>query len=172
MKARSYFMATNPGVEIPQNSIPAIPPAGRGVEHTPSYPMQGKADEPQNSAGLSEEDQGRLIALVRRYKDQWSQDRMILMQRCLLNLEFFKGNQFIAFGPGNAEFFDAVGWMNENGNQHAEDSDDKDLYQYCNYPYLPSEFPAFASLLAFFDLQIGQNRANGQVIVHQHVHAL
>ncbi len=138
-------MATNPGIEVPQNPLHPIATFARGVEHTPSYPMHGTADEPQNSAGLSEEDQGRLIALVRRYKDQWSQDRMVLMQRCLLNLEFFKGNQFIAFGPGNAGFFDAVGWMNEN--QHSEDSDDKDLYQYCNnfYQMLATGFVAALS---------------------------
>jgi hypothetical protein len=142
-------MATNPlGVGIIQQSVTEIPRAQQGQEHNPSDPMVGKADEPQNSAGLSPEDQERLIALVRRYKDQWSQDRMVLMQRCLLNLEFFKGNQFIAFGPGNAEFFDAVGWMNENsGSQNAEGSDDKDLYQYCNnfYQMLATGFVAALS---------------------------
>ena len=95
-------MATYPGVAITET-----PHAQRGMEHTPSDPMQGKADEPQNSAQLSEEDQQRLIALVRSYKDQWSQDRVVLMQRCLQNLEFFKGNQFISFGPGESEFFNA-----------------------------------------------------------------
>src|SRR6202789_298570 len=90
----------------------------RGMEHTPSDPMQGTADQPQNSAQLSEEDQQRLIALVRSYKDQWSQDRVVLMQRCLQNLEFFKGNQFISFGPGECDFFSAVDWMNQG--EHAE----------------------------------------------------
>lgn len=140
-------MTTIPGLGI-QESVTVIPAAQRGMEHTPSDPMVGRADEPQNSGGLSSEDQERLIALVRRYKDQWSQDRMVLMQRCLLNLEFFKGNQFIAFGAGNAEFFDAVGWMNENGgSQNAEDSDDKDLYQYCNnfYQMLATGFVAALS---------------------------
>jgi hypothetical protein len=124
-----------------------IPLAQQGMEHTPSDPMLGKADAPQNSAQLTEEDQSRLISLVRRYKDQWSQDRMVLMQRCLLNLEFFKGNQFISFGPGNASFFDAVGWMNQKGAGHAQDSDDKDLYQYCNnfYQMLATGFVAALS---------------------------
>jgi hypothetical protein len=104
--------------------------------------MQGTADEPQNSAQLNEEDQQRLIALVRRYKDQWSQDRVVLMQRCLQNLEFFKGNQFISFGPGESEFFNAVDWMNQG--DHAQEADDKDLYQYCNnfYQMLATGFVA------------------------------
>jgi hypothetical protein len=112
------------------------------MEHTPSDPMQGTADEPQNSAQLNEEDQQRLIALVRSYKDQWSQDRVVLMQRCLQNLEFFKGNQFISFGPGDSEFFNAVDWMNQG--DHAQDADDKDLYQYCNnfYQMLATGFVA------------------------------
>jgi hypothetical protein len=112
------------------------------MEHTPSDPMQGTADEPQNSAQLNEEDQKRLIALVRRYKDQWSQDRVVLMQRCLQNLEFFKGNQFISFGPGESEFFNAVDWMNQG--DHAQEADDKDLYQYCNnfYQMLATGFVA------------------------------
>ncbi len=131
-------MATYPGIAI----TTASPQAQRGMEHTPSDPMQGKADEPQNSAQLSEEDQQRLIALVRSYKDQWSQDRVVLMQRCLQNLEFFKGNQFISFGPGEAEFFNAVDWMNQG--DHAQDADDKDLYQYCNnfYQMLATGFVA------------------------------
>jgi hypothetical protein len=119
-----------------------LPQAQRGMEHTPSDPMQGTADEPQNSAQLNEEDQQRLIALVRSYKDQWSQDRVVLMQRCLQNLEFFKGNQFISFGPGESEFFNAVDWMNQG--EHAQDADDKDLYQYCNnfYQMLATGFVA------------------------------
>jgi hypothetical protein len=131
-------MSTNPGIAITTVS----PQAQRGMEHTPSDPMQGTADEPQNSAQLSEEDQQRLIALVRGYKDQWSQDRVVLMQRCLQNLEFFKGNQFISFGPGEAEFFNAVDWMNQD--DHAQDADDKDLYQYCNnfYQMLATGFVA------------------------------
>jgi hypothetical protein len=133
-------MATYPGVEM--TPVSHLPQAQRGMEHTPSDPMQGKADEPQNSAQLSEEDQQRLIALVRSYKDQWSQDRVVLMQRCLQNLEFFKGNQFISFGPGEAEFFNAVDWMNQG--DHAQDADDKDLYQYCNnfYQMLATGFVA------------------------------
>jgi hypothetical protein len=119
-----------------------LPQAQSGMEHTPSDPMQGTADEPQNSAQLNEEDQQRLIALVRSYKDQWSQDRVVLMQRCLQNLEFFKGNQFISFGPGESEFFNAVDWMNQG--DHAQDADDKDLYQYCNnfYQMLATGFVA------------------------------
>ena len=132
-------MATYPGVAMTQNIVPQ---AQRGMEHTPSDPMQGTADEPQNSAQLTEEDQQRLIGLVRRYKDQWSQDRIVLMQRCLQNLEFFKGNQFISFGPGETDFFNAVDWMNQG--DHAQDADDKDLYQYCNnfYQMLATGFVA------------------------------
>src|ERR1700733_8329245 len=111
-------MATYPGV-----AITPTPQPQRGMEHTPSDPMQGSADEPQNSAQLSAEDQQRLIALAGSYKSQWSQDRVILMQRCLQNLEFFKGNQFISFGPGESEFFSAVDWMNRG--DRAQDSDDK-----------------------------------------------
>jgi hypothetical protein len=109
------------------------------MEATPSDPMQGTADEPQNSAQLTGEDQQRLIALVRSYKDQWSQDRRVLMQRCLENLEFFKGNQFISFGPGESDFFNAVDWMNQG-----EGEEDKDLYQYCNnfYQMLATGFVA------------------------------
>jgi hypothetical protein len=130
-------MATYPSI-----GITPVSQAQRGMEHTPSDPMLGKADEPQNSAQLSEEDQQRLIALVRSYKDQWSQDRVVLMQRCLQNLEFFKGNQFISFGPGESEFFNAVDWMNQG--DHAQDADDKDLYQYCNnfYQMLATGFVA------------------------------
>lgn len=107
--------------------------------------LQGLDTDPTQ---LSSDEQSRLIALVQRYKSQWSQDRMILIERCLLNLEFFKGNQFIAFGPGNAEFFDAVRWMNEAGRGlNAEASDDKDLYQYCNnfYQMLATGFVAALS---------------------------
>lgn len=137
-------MATNSGIDLIPDVIPPASLPSR--EHTPSDPMQGKSGDPENSPALTPEDQQRLIALVRRYKDQWSQDRMVLIERCLLNLEFFKGNQFIAFGPGRAEFFDAVGWMNENG-QHAKDSDDKDLYQYCSnfYQMLATGFIASLS---------------------------
>ena len=132
-------MATVPGVPMTPTAVPQPP---RGMEHTPSDPMQGTADEPQNSAQLGEEDQQRLIALVRRYKDQWSQDRIVLMQRCLQNLEFFKGNQFISFGPGECDFFSAVDWMNQG--EHAAEADDKDLYQYCNnfYQMLATGFVA------------------------------
>jgi hypothetical protein len=109
------------------------------MEATSSDPMQGTADEPQNSAHLTGDDQQRLIALVRSYKDQWSQDRVVLMQRCLENLEFFKGNQFISFGPGESDFFNAVDWMNQG-----EGEEDKDLYQYCNnfYQMLATGFVA------------------------------
>ena len=106
------------------------------MEHTPSDPMTAAHSQ------LSEEDQQRLIGLVRAYKDQWSQDRRVLVQRCLENLEFFKGNQFISFGPGQADFFSAVDWMNQG--EHAKDADDKDLYQYCNnfYQMLATGFVA------------------------------
>ena len=135
-------MATHPGIGLIQSTQMQVAQTQRGMEHTPSDPMQGDADEPQNSAQLSEEDQQRLIALVRNYKSQWSQDRVVLMQRCLQNLEFFKGNQFISFGPGESDFFNAVDWMNRG--EHAQDSDDKDLYQYCNnfYQMLATGFVA------------------------------
>ena len=113
------------------------PPSPQSMEHTPSDPLTVPA-----GTQLDENDQQRLLALVRRYKDQWSQDRRVLMQRCLQNLEFFKGNQFISFGPGETDFFNAVDWMNEDG--HADDSDDKDLYQYCSnfYQMLATGFVA------------------------------
>jgi hypothetical protein len=132
-------MEIDPGVDI---NLSAASEPSRGMEHTPSDPMEGTADEPQNSGPLSPEDQQRLIALVRRYKDQWSQDRIVLMQRCLQNLEFFKGNQFISFGPGQAEFFNALDWMHQS--DHAPEADDKDLYQYCNnfYQMLATGFVA------------------------------
>src|SRR6202453_2393640 len=119
-----------------------LPQAQRGMEHTPSDPMKGTADEAQKSALLNEEDQQQLNALVRRYKDQWSQDRVVLMQPAPQNLEFFKGNQFISFGPGEADFFNAVDWMHQE--DHAQDADDKDLYQYCNnfYQMLATGFVA------------------------------
>ncbi len=102
--------------------------------------MQGTAEDAALSGPLSSDDQQRLIGLVRSYKDQWSQDRRVLMQRCLENLEFFKGNQFISFGPGEADFFNAVDWMNQDG----EGEEDKDLYQYCNnfYQMLATGFVA------------------------------
>ena len=61
---------------------------------------------------------------------------------CLENLEFFKGNQFISFGPGESDFFNAVDWMHQG--EHAQDTDDKDLYQYCNnfYQMLATGFVA------------------------------
>lgn len=102
-------------------------------EHTPSDPMQGTADEPQNSGGLEPEDQRRLMDLVRRYKTQWQQDRMAVVMRCMENMEFFKGNQYISFDPLNFKYFDTMNWAANNA--HAEDSDDDDLYQYCNNFY-------------------------------------
>lgn len=129
---------------ILEEDISVVPGIQTGDEHTDSDPMRGDAEDPRNNQGISREDQQRLMALVRRYKDQWSQDRMMLVQRCLLNLEFFKGNQYIAFEPGTARFFDALGWMDQAGVAHAEDSDDKDLYQYCNnfYQMLATGFVA------------------------------
>ncbi len=91
-------MATYPGVGTTPNRQ-------RGMEHTPSDPMQGTADEPQNSAQLSEDDQQRLIALVRRYKDQWSQDRIVLMQRCLAKPGIFQGQPVHLLRPGRNGFF-------------------------------------------------------------------
>jgi hypothetical protein len=107
--------------------------------------MVGTANEPQNSGQLSEEDQQRCIGVVRQYKDQWSQNRLILMQRCSENMEFFKGNQYISFGPGTAQFSDAFDWVGfGGGNGHAEDADDTDLYRYCNnfYQMLATGFVA------------------------------
>lgn len=106
---------------------PAKPPE----EHTPSNPMKGVADDPQNSQGLTPEDQDRLMDLVRRYKTQWQQDRMAIVMKCMENLEFFKGNQYISFDPLNFKYFDTMTWAAAN-DAHAEDSDDTDLYQYCN----------------------------------------
>jgi hypothetical protein len=99
-------------------------------EHTPSNPMKGVADDEQNSGGLTPEDQQRLMDLVRRYKTQWQQDRMAVVMRCMENLEFFKGNQYISFDPLNFKYFDTMNWVANDA--HAEDSDDTDLYQYCN----------------------------------------
>ena len=106
--------------------------------------MQGTSE--QNNAELSQDDQDRLIAMVRRYKDQWSQDRLILMQRCVENLEFFKGNQFIAFGPDSTSF-NATDWIGSVNEDHAEDADDTDLYRYCNnfYQMLATGFVAALS---------------------------
>lgn len=66
------------------------------------------------------------------------------MRRCTENLEFFKGNQYISFGGGTASFFDANDWM---GDQHSQDTDDKDLYRYCNnfYQMLATGFVAALS---------------------------
>ncbi|MFL6427894.1 MAG: hypothetical protein ACJ71S_06590 [Acidobacteriaceae bacterium] len=108
-------------------------PAKPVEEHTPSDPMRGTADEPQNSGGLAPEDQTRLMDLVRRYKTQWQQDRMSIVMRCMENMEFFKGNQYISFDPLNFQYFDTMNWAANNA--HAEDSDDDDLYQYCNNFY-------------------------------------
>lgn len=82
------------------------------------------------------------MAIVRRYKDGWSQDRRVLMQRCTENLEFFKGNQYISFGAGNSQFFDSTQYLSQDGN-----ADDKDLYQYCNnfYQMLATGFVAALS---------------------------
>jgi hypothetical protein len=122
------------GLDLTQ---PQQPQAQKSQEHTSSAPMVGTADDPQNSGGITKEDQDKLIALVKRYKQQWSQNRIILMQRCLENLEFFKGNQFLSFGPGNLQGFDAGNFMGGGiGNStHAQNADDTDLYRFCNNFY-------------------------------------
>jgi hypothetical protein len=99
--------------------------------------MQGTADDPQNSGGLSKDDQTKCMALVRKYKDQWSQNRLLLMERFIENLEMFKGNQFISFGGGTSQFFDSTNWMGwgTQGSGHAQDADDDDLYMYCHNFY-------------------------------------
>ena len=112
-----------------QMSAPEQQP--QSMEHTASAPMQGKPDEQQNSNGLTKDDQQRCIALVRRYKAQWQQDRMLIMQRCLENLEFFKGNQYVSFDPANFQFFDAIAWFQDND----EDADDSELFKHCNNFY-------------------------------------
>lgn len=128
-------MATVPGVDISQTSQLQLPQEQQGQEPTSSDPSRGKADDPQKTK-LSPEDQRKCMALVRSYKDQWSQDRLILMQRIVENLEFFKGNQFISFGGGTAQFFDSANWIGwGNGDTHSEGADDDDLYQYCNNFY-------------------------------------
>jgi hypothetical protein len=101
-------------------------------EHTPSNPMQGTADDPKNSGGMTQEDQTKMMDLVRRYRTQWQQDRLAIVMRCMENIEFFKGNQYISFDPLNFRYFDSMSWF---ADQHAEDSDDTDLYQYCNNFY-------------------------------------
>lgn len=92
--------------------------------------MVGKPEE--QPTALTEEDQKRLIAVVRRYKDQWSQVRRQIMERCLENMEFFKGNHFTSFNPDSFQFFDGISALNK---QHEEDVDDRDLYKYCNNLY-------------------------------------
>ncbi len=116
-----------PGSAAPDSSLETSP-----QEHTPSNPMAGTADDEQNSNGLSKEDQDKLMQLIRDYKNQWSQDRIALVERCMENLEFFKGNQYISFDPQNFQFFDALNYYSD---AHGEDSDDTDLYQYCNNFY-------------------------------------
>lgn len=119
-------MAT-PALDIQSQVVP--PQMQKGQEHTTSDPQQGTSDEPQNSGGLSVDDQRKCIGLVRNYKDQWSQNRLFLMQRFTENLEFFKGNQYISFGGGTAQFFDANDWMGLS--DHAQDADDDDIFRFC-----------------------------------------
>lgn len=121
------------------------PPDGnaqQGQEHTPDTPMQGKPDD--NSSGLNKEDQSRLMQLVRRYCEQWAPVRRQLLERCLENFEFFKGNHFTSFNPDAFEFFDGISALNKS---HAEDSDDRDLYKFCNnlYQMLATAFVAALS---------------------------
>lgn len=124
-------MATS-GVDLTQQSQVIPPQQQASQEHTADAPMQGTSQEPQNTGGISEEDQQRLIALARRYKDQWSQDRRILIERILTNLEFFKGNQNIVFSPGSTEFINTSNWIDSvSSSQHAQNSDNNDLYQDC-----------------------------------------
>lgn len=127
-------MSTSPVMQdAPEvDSIDQQQPQQATQEHTPSDPMEGTADEPANSAGLTVEDQQKLIALVKRYRSQWQQDRLAIVMRCMENIEFFKGNQYISFDPLNFQYFDSMSWYQE---AHAEDSDDTDLYQYCNNFY-------------------------------------
>jgi len=128
-------MAAPPtALDLTQQTQQTAPQAQPSQEHTASAPMVGTADDPQNRGGISKLDQDALIALVKRYKAQWSQNRIILMQRCLENLEFFKGHQFLSFGPGNLQGFDAGNFMGGGiGNgYHAQNSDDTDLYRMCN----------------------------------------
>lgn len=131
-------MATIPGVDIQQQSQQLPPQEQPSQEHTASAPMVGNAQDPQNSGGIGKDDQQALIALVRKYKDQWSQNRLVLMQRCTRNLEFFKGNQYISFGPGSTQFSGAGGtWFGDgisNGG-HEQNADDTDLYRMCQNFY-------------------------------------
>ncbi len=127
---------------LPVGTPPGALDGNQQGSHSPSNPMQGHSNDPQNSGGLTDpKDQQKLISIVTRYKQQWSQDRLMLMQRCLENIEFFKGNQFISFNPGNFQFFDVVNWYNTN---HAQDSDDTDLYKFCSnfYQMLATAFVA------------------------------
>ena len=104
-------MATTALPDITQQSQLIPPQQQQSEEHTSSAPMQGTSQDPQNSGNITPADQDALIALVKKYKAQWSQTRLVLMQRCLRNLEFFKGNQFISFGPNSSQFFDVNNFM-------------------------------------------------------------
>src|SRR6202012_612356 len=124
-------MVTTP-VDLTQQSQLIPPQAQPSQEHTPNAPMVGTAQDPPNSGNISEEDQQTLIGLARRYKDMWSQDRLILMERLLQGLEFFKGNQNIVFGLGTSGFTNTQSWMGSVGSdQHAQDADDDTLFQDC-----------------------------------------
>lgn len=122
-------MAT-PALDVTQQSQVIPPQPQRSQEHTADAPMVGTAQDPQNSGGISEEDQQRLIGIVRRYKDQWSQSRLIQIQEAVENLEFFKGNQNITFGPGNSQFINTTDWIG-SVSAHSPDADDDDIYQDC-----------------------------------------
>lgn len=104
--------------------------------------MIGKPEEQPQA--LNDEDQKRLIAVVRRYKDQWSQVRRQIMERCLENMEFFKGNHFTSFNPDSFQFFDGISALNT---QHEDGVDDRDLYQFTNnfYQMLCTAFVAAMS---------------------------
>jgi len=117
-----------------QQQSQVIPPQEQpSQEHTSSAPMVGDAQDPQNSGGITEDDQRALIALVRKYRDQWSANRVFLRQRCVRNLEFFKGNQYISFEPGSTQFVGGGDWFGSGiGNgTHDQNADDTDIYKKC-----------------------------------------
>lgn len=123
-------MTPNSGLDVLQQNQITQPQQQQGDEHNPSSPMQGTAQEPQNSGNISKEDQDRLIALVRKYKEQWSQDRLILSNRVTANIELFKGNPNFFYGGGENGFgIGGGGYGGGTSSAHAQDADDDTLFE-------------------------------------------
>lgn len=121
-------MTPNSGLDVLQQNQITQPQQQQGAEHNPSDPMQGTAQEPQNNGNVSEEDQQRLIGLVRKYKDQWSQDRIVLSNRVTANIELFKGNPNFFYGGGETGF-GIGGGNNSTSAAHAQNADDDSLFE-------------------------------------------